>query len=101
MLSKNEQFLKRSTQKEKHYNFLINLEKKMREPLKKLCQLDIIDKKTYDKLCCVDSHFGILYALAKVHKHLINSYPLFRPILSAIGTPIISELSSLFPFLNH
>ena len=90
MLSKNEQFLKRSTQKEKHYKFLINLEKKMREPLRKLCQLDIIDKKTYDKLCCVDSHFGILYAWAKVHKHLINSYPPFRPILSAIGTPIIS-----------
>ena len=90
ILNKNEQFLKRSTQKEKHYNFLINLEKKIHEPVKKLCQLDIIDKKTYDKLCCVGSHFGILYALAKVHKHLINSYPPFIPILSAIGTPTTS-----------
>ena len=51
MLNKNDQFLKLSIQEEKHYNFLINLEKKIREPLKELCQLDIIDKKTYEKLC--------------------------------------------------
>ena len=38
------------------YNFLINLKKKIREPLKELYQLDIIDKKTYDKLCPVGSH---------------------------------------------
>ena len=33
MLNKNDQFLKLSIQEEKHYNFLINLEKKIREPL--------------------------------------------------------------------
>ena len=75
MLNKNDQFLKLSIQEEKHYNFLINLEKKIREPLKELYQLDIIDKKTYDKLCPVGSHFGILYGLAKVHKQLINNSP--------------------------
>ena len=51
MLNKNEQFLKLSIQEEKHYNFLINFEKKIREPLNGLYQLDIIVKKTYDKLC--------------------------------------------------
>ena len=50
MLNKNDQFLKLSMQEEKHYNFLINLEKKMREPLKELYKLDIIDKKTYGTL---------------------------------------------------
>ena len=48
MLNKNDQFLKLSIQEEKHYNFLINLEKKIREPLKELYQLDIIDEKTYE-----------------------------------------------------
>ena len=46
MLNKNYQFLKLSIQEEKHYSFLINLEKKIRESLKELYQLNIIDKKT-------------------------------------------------------
>ena len=88
MLNKNKQFLKLSIQEDKHYNFLINLEKKIREPLKESYQLNIIDKKTYDQLCHVGSHFGILYVLAKAHKQLINNCPPFRRILSAIGKPI-------------
>ena len=88
MLNKNKQFLKLSIQEDKHYNFLINLEKKIREPLKESYQLNIIDKKTYDKLCHVGSHFGILYVLAKAHKQLINNCPPFRRIISAIGKPI-------------
>ena len=56
MLNKNDQFLKLSIQEEKHNNFFINLEKKIREPLKELYQLDIIDKKFYDKLCPVVFH---------------------------------------------
>ena len=68
MLNKNDQFLKLSIQEEKHYSFLINLEKKICEPLKELYQLDIIDKKTYDKLCPVGSHFDIVTQTA--HKQL-------------------------------
>ena len=68
MLNKIDQFIKLSIQEQKHYNFFINLEKTIREPLKELYQLDIIDSKTYDKLCPVGSHSGILYGLAKVHK---------------------------------
>ena len=98
MLNKNDQFLKRSMQ-EKHYNFLINLEKKIRKPLKELYQLDIINKKTYDKLCPVGSHFGILYGLAKVHKQLINCPP-FRPILLAIVTPTYNIAKFLIPIFK-
>ena len=76
MLNKNEQFLKLSIQEDKI--FLINLEKKIREPLQELYQLNIIDKKTYDKLCPVGSHFRVLYGLAKVHKQLINNCPPLR-----------------------
>ena len=46
ILNKNDQFLKLSIQEEKQSNFLINLVKKIREPLKEVYQLDIIDKKT-------------------------------------------------------
>ena len=85
-------------QEEKH--FFINMQKKILEPLKELYQLDIIDKKTYDKLCPVGSHFGILYGLAKVHKQLINNCPPFRPILSAIGTPTYNIAKFLVPILK-
>ena len=100
MLDKSDQFLKLFIQEENHYNFLINLEKEIREPLKELYQLDIIAKKTYNKLCPVGSHFGILYGLAKVHKQLINNCPPFRPILSAIGTPTTNDytLKDTFEF---
>ena len=100
MLNKNDQFLKFPIQEEKHYNFLINLEKKIREPLKELYQLDIIDEKTYEKLCPVGSHFGILYGLAKVHKQLLNNCPPFRPILSAIGTTTYNIPKFLVPILK-
>ena len=56
-----------SIQEEKHYKFLINLGKKIHELLKELYQLDIADKKNYDKRCPVGSHFGILYGLAKIY----------------------------------
>ena len=69
MLNKNDQFLKRSKLKEKHFNFLINLEKNIREPLKELYQLDILDKKIYDKLCPVGSHFGIWIVWLKYTKN--------------------------------
>ena len=81
ILNKNYQFLKLSIQEEKHYNFLIILEKKIREPHKALYQLDIIDKKTYDKLCPVGSQFNILHGLPKVHKQLINNCLPFTHIL--------------------
>ena len=73
---------------------------KIREPLKELCQLNIIDKKTYDKLWPVSSFFGILYGLEKVHKQPVNNCPPFRPILSAIGTPTYNIAKFLVPILK-
>ena len=79
---------------------LINLEKKIREPFKELYQLDIVDKKFYDKLCPVGSHFAILYGLAQVHKKLINNCPPLKPILSAIGTPTYNITVFLVPIVK-
>ena len=91
-------YLKISTQEEKHYNFLINLEKKIHEPVK-LFKLDNTDKKTYGKRCPDCSHFGILYGLVEVHIQLINCST-FRPILSAIGTPTYKLAKFLVPILK-
>ena len=79
---------------------MINLEKKIREPFKELYQLDIVDKKFYDKLCLVASHFAILYDLAQVHKKLINNCPPLKRILSAIGTPTYNITMFLVPIIK-
>ena len=68
------------------------MEKKIREPLKELHQLDIIDKKTYEKLCPFGSHFGILYGLAKVHKQLLNNCPPFDD--DALSLPPLTHTKS-------
>ena len=70
MLNKNDQFLKLSIQEEKHYNFLINLQKKIFEPLQELYQLDTMDKKTYDKLCPVGPDFGFEFS-----RDILNQNP--------------------------
>ena len=70
MLNKKEQFLKLSIQEEKHYNFLINLQKKIFEPLQELYQLDTMDKKTYDKLCPVGPDFGFEFS-----RDILNQNP--------------------------
>ena len=64
---------------------MINIEKKICELLEELHQLDIIVKKTYDKLCPIGSHFGFYDLANKVHKELLNNCPPFRPTLSQIG----------------
>ena len=53
--------------------------------------------------CEVGSRPGILYGLCKVHKAITDICPTFRPVLSAVGTPIyklakflVSKLSITF-----
>ena len=53
---------------------MINLKKKIREPVKELYQLDIIDKKTYDKLLVhtrpkTRFEFGQRYKFVKSLEH--------------------------------
>ena len=44
------------------------------------------------------SRFEILYGLYKVHKHLIDNCPTFRPIMSAIRTPTYNLAKFLVSF---
>ena len=41
---------------------------------------------------------GIFYGLCKIHKSIVDRFPPFRPILSAIGTPTY-KLAKIFVLL--
>ena len=48
----------------------------------------------------VGSEPGLLYGLAKVHKKVIDGFHAFRPILSAIETPMYNIAKFLVPMLK-
>ena len=77
---------------------MINLEKKSCEPLKELYQLDIIGKKSYDKLCIVGSDFDILNGLDKAHIQFLNKSHSFSSLISGTSTYIIAKF--LVPILK-
>ena len=62
-------------------------EKIVTDLLEKLKNRNALSEENYNKLWPVGSKAGTLYGLAKVHKPLKNGLPVFRPILSATGTP--------------
>ena len=83
-------------------NFAINQEKRVDNILKKLVASNSISEETRRSLKPVGTRPGIMYGLCKVHKDIIDNYPPFRPILSAINTPtyklakfLVSILKSL------
>ena len=71
----------------KDYNHIWNQELRVRSTLKNLLKSKAITETTYCNLCPTGSRPGVMYGLAKVHKQLIDGFPKFRPILSAINTP--------------
>ena len=46
------------------------------------------------------SRFGIIYGLCKVHKHLVDNCPPFRPITLAIKTPTYNLAKYIVPLLE-
>ena len=82
----------------KEINYKTNLEKRISSDLKLLKDKEIIDKATYKDIKPVGSRSGVLYGLGKVHNEAQNGLPLFRSILSAIGTPTYKLAKYLLPF---
>ena len=74
------------------------MENRIIDVLKRLKNKKIISEKKYEDLYSVGSIPGILYGCAKIHKPVKDGFPPFRPILSAIGTPIY-KLSKYFVLL--
>ena len=83
-LSDSSRFSETFIAKEKHLNYLINIEKQITDLLKQLnCFREFLDTE-YKKIKPRGSRFGILYDLCKIYKSLIDNCCPLRPILSAI-----------------
>ena len=68
IISGSSKFEKLDIQEEKHLNFILNIEKRLREIIKPLYEKDCFTKSEFLKICPTGSKPGILYGEAKVHK---------------------------------
>ena len=87
ILSNSKKNVKSSIVDDKHLNIIIGIEKKLTDLLKKLKASEAISEIDYKKLKPRGSSFGVLYGLCKTHKKVLDKWPPFRPILSAIKSP--------------
>ena len=81
-------------------NFIVSVEKHIRDLLKDLKKSEIISETVYKSLKPRGSRFEILYGLCKVHKQLVDKCPPFRLIMSAIKTPTYNLAKFLVPLLE-
>ena len=100
LLSDNSKFIQLSIDKSKWLNYIVNLEKKLKEHFKTLENNNKILEDKFKTSCPIGTSPGILYGLPKVHKIVIDNIPKFRPILSGIGTPVYKLAKCLVPILS-
>ena len=85
---------------DKHFNFVINSQAKIKNILKSIPDkeslADMLHKKALPVGCC----HGILNDQAKVHRPVIFNCPPFRPLLDAITTPLYKLAKFLVPILS-
>ena len=68
ILSDSKKFVKSSVVDDKHFNFIIGIEKKLTDILKELKASETISEIDYKKLKPRGSTFGVLYGLCKTYK---------------------------------
>ena len=85
---------------DKHLNFVINSQDKIKNILKSLHDKESLTDTLYKKTLPVGCRPGILCGQAKVHKLVINNCPSFRPILDVINTPSHKLTKFLVPILS-
>ena len=81
-------------------NFAINQEKHVDKVLKKFVEAKSMTEKTRKSLKTVGTRPGFMYGSCKVHKASVGNCPPFRPILSALNTPIYKFPTFLVPILK-
>ena len=91
LLQDTSKFQKLNIPEGKDVNYILNMEKKLKNSFRNKSNRNIINEATYKKLCPSGSQPGITFVLSKMHK---------RPILSAIGTPTYSLAKFLVPILS-
>ena len=75
------------------------MENRVTDLLKNLRDKNEVSIRQYEDLSPLVSRPGIMYGLSKVRKIVTDGLPSFRPILSAISTPIY-KLLFLVPILE-
>ena len=91
ILNDSSKFQKLSIDQNKVLNHIVHMENRIIDVLKKLKKKKIISENKYEDLYPVGSRPGILYGRAKIHKPIKDGVPSSRPVLSAIGTPKLSQ----------
>ena len=100
LLSDNTKFIPLNIDQSKWLNYIVNLEKNLKEHFKILEKDNKISEDEFKSICPIGTRPGILYGQPKVHKTVINNIPQFRPILSAINTPVYKLAKYLVPILS-
>ena len=100
LLSDNTKFIPLNIDQNKWLNYIVNLEKKLKEHFKTLEKDSKISEDEFKSISPIGTRSDILYGLPKVHKTVINNTPKFQPILSAINTPVYKLAKYLVPILS-
>ena len=95
LLSQTSKFERLEILADKHLNFVINSQDKIKNILKSFHDKESLIDMLYKKISPFGCRPGILYGQANVHKPVINNYPSFRTILDAFNTPPY-KLATLF-----
>ena len=88
LLSENTKFIPLNIDQSKWLNYIVDLEKKLKEHFKILEKDYKISEDEFKSICPISTRPGILYGQPKVQKTVINNIPQFWPILSAINTTL-------------
>ena len=99
-LSETSKFQRLEIPPDKHLNFVINSQDKIKNILKSLYDKKSLTDMLYKKILPVGCRPGILYGQGKVQKPVINNCPSFRPIPGAINTPSYKSAKFLVPILS-
>ena len=100
LLANLKQFTTLSTDQNKEIIFILHCEQKVIEILKEIKNKNQINEDLQNKLRPVGNQPGVHYGLAKIHKKDIDSFPAFRPIVSAIGAPRYEVIKLFFLYLK-
>ena len=100
LLFDNSKFIPLNIDKSKWLNYIFNLENKSKEHFKTLENNNRISEDVFKSICPIGTHPGIWYEPSKVHKIVIDNNLKFRPILSAIDTPVYKLAKLLVPILS-
>ena len=99
-ISDSNKFVQLNITTEKYFNYIINVEKTLKQLFKDLLDNDKISKDEFDKVWPKGSRPGILYGNPKIHKPAVDNLLKFWPILPVINNPGYNIAKFLIPILE-